>query len=183
MFMGIPLELVETSNGCPMCYPVNETPERIWASVSEIKYGALWDSSLGMAFNFTFELKRGVGCNYSCTFGSYIIKLIQQPGATTFEIVWSLHPSQFHTTIGSACWDHFENSYQNPNGVFYDGKCQISTVNPPGDITIITAADLLKVPIEDKTFCEPIPISQDVTCYRYASKKYSDKVHIVLDRS
>lgn len=182
--MGIDPNEEGLSDRCPLCFPANKTPDRLYARVSGMKKGLGWTPLFGSVPNGLWVLKQEPGCNWSSNPGGRQAFLRYSTNFSNFTLTVPVLGTVFFRTRLLNCKAFFINQLTGPTGVFYDGICCISWTNPPDGPSLLRPAEALAIDLRPgQTFAEIYPVEDDVNVYRYATKRDGTKIYIKFDYS
>ena len=169
--MGIPVEDDDYVSGCARCFPANQSPRYIYATITGVVPGTYYQASDGAMPNGHYRLEHNVNCHWQADYGDVHFNLTFASGVTNFTAYRSGVGSLFSGYRYYECAVNFQNAWTDPDSYdFVYGQASITWARPAQSASFLVPADKMGIPLVSGTFCELFPVSELRSVYRFANK-------------
>ncbi len=182
--MGIVIDDPSFTNCCPLCWPVDETPEFILVSFSGIGMGDFWDPRLPPPPNKIFKLTNdGCSCAYSVNTGTWIVEWGTAGGRSGCDIFTTPGlVAAFTANVAGDCVFGFGNEFlQKELFQFYGGQAAISWVPPVLPISLPSIAKSAGLEVDETIRADFWPDGEKVVT-RFVDHKTGSRIKIIREQ-
>ena len=168
---------------CLLCYAADKTPETLFVEFIGIQIGDDWTPGDPPPPNGTFELTHVFSCEWNLNDGTYFIDYIRFPLNMVLRAgVIGVDDGFLPVAPTGACEIEFLNNLSSPVGNTYFGGTGI-VMNPldSGVRNNIQLMNLLNILPENRTFCKPQTIAEDILTTRYTDRDGRTNIYIKYD--
>ncbi len=169
---------------CNEVYAPGETPLKLYASFTGIKMGTAIPGVDPPPQNRTVELDFFGNCSWQwqdlpercdLSLNNPPSQLIFHPGAPL---------TYFKDFPGGDGVSWYVNDQQNPLvDDYYDGTCKVISTAAGGEEVVINALADIGMEAAAETYCDFVPVTNDITCLRFSDRNGKTNIHIKYDNS
>ncbi len=169
---------------CNDVYEPGETPIELYASFTGIKMGTAVPGVDPPPPNNTYTITFQGNCTWTWLAPPLgLALLLANPGSTCIfgkdlidEFFIDSDPAQ------GVSW--YTNEQDDPlTDPYYDGNCKIISTAFGGEEVVVNALAAINMEAAAETWCDFVPVSDDVTCLRFSDRNGKTNIHIKYDNS